>query len=544
MGLGTIAKGPGYSLYMVRGARGFQLVLFARDAVQTGTSIHDAYQSFRKGDWLGGAINSLLALLGVIGLGSSGFGLFKGIKSSGGVVAYFKATQIARDAQAAKLLKTLAEGGKNDEQVLEALAKLKGTPGQQQLAQDAERLLLAASEAQLANDAAKALGIMGCFVAGTLTRVAVPLSATVAAEPTPKSLEGSSSAFAYGDAAIPIEDVALGQRVPSQNPLHEEFYHTTKDEDYIGWKVINIEVRHANGSTVDVQLLRSEDWIERNKLYVGKRFDLRLTEIELNASGFVVSILDGPEVLPGIGAVVTGRFVTRQGSDLVRVTFSDGTELVGTSIHPVWSPERMEWRGLGEFEPGQFVRTRNGLMAVASVELLSARPSVYNIEVDGEHVYEVTDLGILVHNGTAFDCARFAKLLKRGAGVGKPLSPAERAELAALTDQLNEMNLKQIIGTDPPAGMNNRHVHHILFKKGVGREQQKLVAEGILILHKNGIDFTTAANLVWAPNQAGQHTLPNLTKVLVVLRKLDKAGADTEEFLEALEKLGDEAAGR
>jgi hypothetical protein len=49
-----------------------------------------------------------------------------------------------------------------------------------------------------------------------------------------------------------------------------------------------------------------------------------MTELEVNADALVVAIAEGPEVLPGEGPVVTGRFVTRQASDLVRVTFAGG----------------------------------------------------------------------------------------------------------------------------------------------------------------------------------------------------------------------------
>ncbi len=231
------------------------------------------------------------------------------------------------------------------------------------------------------------------------------------------------------ETTLPIEDVLLGYRVPSRNPASDESLNISPPPDYLGWKVICMEVKHRNGSIVDVQLMRSEDWIERNGLQIGAAIDLQLTEIEVEANGFVVSIEDGPEIMPGDGAVVTGRFVTREGSDLVRVTFEDGTQLIGTTNHPVWSPLDWDWRCLGEFEPGQFVYTRAGLLAVASVEKLPGWQPLYNIEVDGEHVYEVTAHGILVHNGNPL-CE---ELLKLRIGVSRgPLPAAQAARLAEL----------------------------------------------------------------------------------------------------------------
>jgi hypothetical protein len=136
----------------------------------------------------------------------------------------------------------------------------------------------------------------GCFVAGTLCWVSSPVSAAVAEGLTIRPLEGTAPALKSDETAIPIQDVALGQRVPRRNPFPEEHYHPADDRVYFGWKVIHALVRHANGSIVDVQLLRPEDWIERNGLRAGQTINLGLTEIELDASAFVVSIDDGPEV--------------------------------------------------------------------------------------------------------------------------------------------------------------------------------------------------------------------------------------------------------
>jgi hypothetical protein len=88
------------------------------------------------------------------------------------------------------------------------------------------------------------------------------------------------------------------------------------------------------------------------------------------------------------------------------------------------------------------------------------------------------------------------------------------------------------------------HVHHILFKTGLGRKQQELVAEGIMILDRAGIDFKAAENLVWAENKAGQHTFENVEKVVEELRKLEKSGASKKQFINKLKQLGKEAAER
>ncbi len=233
----------------------------------------------------------------------------------------------------------------------------------------------------------------------------------------------------YGERTLPIEEVTLGQRVLAVNPSQNGSYESTQQSDCRDWEVVRLEVQHRNGSIVDVHLLRSGCWIDRNGLRVGATIELGLTDLDVDASAHVVSISDAPEIDPGPGAVVTGRFVTRQGSGLVRVTFEDGTVLVGTKNHPVWSPSDRNWLGLGKFKAGQFVQARAGLLAIVSVEELCNRPRLYNIEVAGEHVYEVTPAGILVHNNNPI-CKELAELREKASK--NILTPDEAKQLAKL----------------------------------------------------------------------------------------------------------------
>ncbi len=107
------------------------------------------------------------------------------------------------------------------------------------------------------------------------------------------------------------------------------------------------------------------------------------------------------------GTLVTGRFVTRQVNTIARVEIEgpNGTIeiLEGTPIHPIWSVDRGDWIPLGELTEGETLHSAIGHAHVRSLTLLNVAIPVYNIEVHGEHVYEVGELGILVHN--AAECA-------------------------------------------------------------------------------------------------------------------------------------------
>jgi hypothetical protein len=84
---------------------------------------------------------------------------------------------------------------------------------------------------------------------------------------------------------------------------------------------------------------------------------------------------------------------------------ADGTveTITGTTIHPVWSVDRQEWVPLAELAEGETLQGLDGLAVVLSVTLSRVSQPVYNIEVHGEHVYQVGELGLVVHNACIVD---------------------------------------------------------------------------------------------------------------------------------------------
>jgi hypothetical protein len=72
--------------------------------------------------------------------------------------------------------------------------------------------------------------------------------------------------------------------------------------------------------------------------------------------------------------------------------------ITGTTIHPVRSVDRQEWVPLAELAEGERLQGLDGLAVVLSVSLSRVSQAVYNIEVHGEHVYQVGELGLVVHN--------------------------------------------------------------------------------------------------------------------------------------------------
>jgi hypothetical protein len=104
----------------------------------------------------------------------------------------------------------------------------------------------------------------------------------------------------------------------------------------------------------------------------------------------------------GDGSVVTGRFTTSRVDAIARLTvrneFGLSESVEGTLIHPIWSVDRNDWVSISDLDPGERLQGSEGILYVESIDLVRRNVSVYNIEVHGEHVYQVGELGLLVHN--------------------------------------------------------------------------------------------------------------------------------------------------
>jgi hypothetical protein len=252
----------------------------------------------------------------------------------------------------------------------------------------------------------------------------------------------------------------------------------------------------------------------RLRLRAGELLPLHLAELEVSGPALVTAIEACPPIASGAGSVVTARFVTREVHRLVSVDLlGAGGELetlTGTPVHPVWSLDRGDWVPLAELTEGETLQGQTGPAIVLHLALHQAAQPVYNLEIHGEHVYQVGGLAVLVHNAAPHECAK---------GFGR--------------------YLRGLIGA-PPKRMIDPHAHHILFKKGLGEEQQELVEMGQSILKKVGIDPVYGKeNLVWAPWRVhGQHDIQALRKVVDKLQELDDLGASYEDFVDALRKLG------
>ena len=193
---------------------------------------------------------------------------------------------------------------------------------------------------------------------------------------------------------------------------------------------MSITVEHSDGGIIDAEIIRPRSWILASGLCVGRMLPFNLPELEVSGLALVTAIDDCPPISGGEGSVVTARFVTREVHVVasVDVLGADGTveTITGTTIHPVWSVDRQEWVPLAELAQGEGLccdtesfglgfpsslsPKASGL--VLSVSLSRVTQPLYNIEVHGEHVYQVGELGVVVHNTCAGFNSEMTKALQ------------------------------------------------------------------------------------------------------------------------------------
>jgi hypothetical protein len=256
--------------------------------------------------------------------------------------------------------------------------------------------------AAMTDDMGRCLNMMGrmfyggCFTGDTLVHVTAVADGDTATEHAGHA--ASTTATATATQCLAIAKVPIGARVLAINPRSEEFDDSFAEPVQSEWARVSFLIVRNDLSLVEAEFIRPRAWIESLGLVKGARIDLAVPELGIDGLAEVTAIRPCPPIAEGEGRVVTGKFVTRDVANVVRITLANGTEIRATDVHPVWSVDREDWVPAGKLEPGEYVDTLSGPVAVARVEPLDRHPAVYNLEVHGEHVYRIAVDGVLVHN--------------------------------------------------------------------------------------------------------------------------------------------------
>ncbi|MCA9041112.1 MAG: AHH domain-containing protein [Planctomycetaceae bacterium] len=208
-----------------------------------------------------------------------------------------------------------------------------------------------------------------------------------------------------------IADITPGFKVWANNPTDEQDYEFGADVDPETWKLLTLRASHPNGSQTDIRLLRPDEWLATYEAETGKQIYLYLQEMGIESDFDVLKIEPCPEILDGPGRIVTATF-KHSGKRLIDLKIASEETSIGTTPnHPFWSEDRHEFVRADELRKGEKVRTLEGVSYVESVTSRAGLHTVYNLEVQVDHVYHVGSGGVLVHN--ACSSRRLGRNLKK-----------------------------------------------------------------------------------------------------------------------------------
>ncbi|EDL62241.1 polymorphic toxin-type HINT domain-containing protein [Gimesia maris] len=223
----------------------------------------------------------------------------------------------------------------------------------------------------------------------------------------------------------PIQQMRPGMRVVGRNPLRLET-ESTIDPTPEGWRLVSVRMRKEDGTYFEAELLRPLSWISRHRAKPGAVIELNMPELHVVGAAEVLAVSACPPIDPGDGPVVLSTF-KNVAKNVLNIYVEGETEPIGvTAGHPIWSEDRQAFVHSEKLQPGERLRSALGkTVRITSIEIRAGPEPVYNLEVAGEHVYSVTDSGLLVHNTGPCD-------------LNPPINNTQR--IASIRDALTDTN--------------------------------------------------------------------------------------------------------
>jgi hypothetical protein len=231
-----------------------------------------------------------------------------------------------------------------------------------------------------------------------------------ARESTPRLRAAAQSTAAFGYRTKNIEDIRVGDRVLADNPDIETSPETQVDPST--WRKLSLraEARWEDGTPdyINVETLQPPEWMQRHKVRVGALVPLPLDLVEMglpaDLRSEVAEIGSCPPIRPGPGRVVltTVNHLNRYVLELTLRSRSGGTDKIRpTGFHKIYRASDSAWVSAEDLRSGDILRGVDGPITLLSTHRVPATHRVYNLAVEGDHVYNVSSLGLLVHNSCA-----------------------------------------------------------------------------------------------------------------------------------------------
>jgi len=179
------------------------------------------------------------------------------------------------------------------------------------------------------------------------------------------------------------------------------------------WRHLFVEGKKDDGSRWDADLLVPLWWITEQQAKVGGQVHISVPECGIDGLARVVTLGPCPKIHDIDGRVVTSVF-RHHSANVLDLHIEGLDEPIGTTAnHPFFSVDRAEFVRADELQPGEMLRLIDG----SPIPVISSTPrpgahTVYNLQVSVDHVYHVTEAGVLVHNGDLELCQTLASSIR------------------------------------------------------------------------------------------------------------------------------------
>lgn len=236
-----------------------------------------------------------------------------------------------------------------------------------------------------------------------------------------------------------IDQMELGDRTTGRNPLREEVSETPEPTPENS-RAVHLELTKPSGKVVRMRLIWTLDEIELLGAKPGTNAYLEMPEMGVEGDALVTNVTTW-HAKPGSGNLVTGVFVHEPDNGLVNVHIEGLNEPIGcTAEHLFWSNDQRKFISAIQLQPNEHVLARDiGSMPVKKIEARSRFEPVFNLTTHNQHVYEVSPIGVLVHNTYAPNSAAsrgFKAATEHVENAASSIVARRRAaELAGLGDE-------------------------------------------------------------------------------------------------------------
>jgi hypothetical protein len=180
------------------------------------------------------------------------------------------------------------------------------------------------------------------------------------------------------------------------------------------WKllILRAECEWDDGTLddINVKTLQPPEWVAAHQVYVGGDAPIPLDLVEMGLPeglrAKVLAIKPCPPIEPGPGRIVLTT-VNHLNADVMELTVEapDGRRETfrPTGSHKFYRETDNRWVSAHDLRRGDRLSGICGSLSVVASHRLRGIHRVYNLTVDGEHVYRVSLIGVLSHNNVCND---------------------------------------------------------------------------------------------------------------------------------------------